>query len=35
MKVKVHWPDGDTDYIDIVADALQGDTLAPYLFLSA
>ena len=31
MKVKVHFPDGDTDYFDIVA--LQGDTLAPYLFI--
>ena len=32
-KVKVHSPDGDTDYFDIVADVLQGDTLAPYLFI--
>ena len=30
-KVKVHSPDGDTDYFDIVAGVLQGDTLAPYL----
>ena len=26
-------PDGDTDFFDIVADVLQGDTLAPYLFI--
>ena len=32
-KVKVCSPDGDTDYFDIVADVLQGDTLAPYLFI--
>ena len=32
-KVKVHSPGGDTDYIDIVAGVLQGDTLAPYLFI--
>ena len=25
--------DGDTDYFDIVAGVLQGDTLAPYLFI--
>ena len=31
-KVKVLFPDGDTDYFDIVAGVLQGDTLAPYLF---
>ena len=31
-KVKVHSPDGDTEYFDIVAGVLQGDTLAPYLF---
>ena len=31
-KVKVRSPDGDTDYFDIVAGVLQGDTLAPYLF---
>ena len=30
-KVKVHFLDGDTDYI--VAGVLQGDTLAPYLFI--
>ena len=33
IKVKVHSPDGDTDYFDIVAGVLQGDTLAPYLFI--
>ena len=32
-KVKVRSPDGDTDYFDIVADGLQGDTLAPCLFV--
>ena len=33
MKVKVRSPDGDTDYFDIVAGVLQGDILAPYLFI--
>ena len=33
MKVKVHSLDGDTDYFDIVTGVLQGDTLAPYLFI--
>ena len=33
MKVKVRSLDGDTDYIDILAGVLQGDTLAPYLFI--
>ena len=32
-KVKVRSPDGDTDYFDIVAGVLLGDTLAPYLFI--
>ena len=32
-KMKVRSPDGDTDYFDIVAGVLQGDTLAPYLFI--
>ena len=32
-KVKVCSPDGDTEYFDIVAGVLQGDTLAPYLFI--
>ena len=32
-KVKVHSPDGDTEYFDVVAGVLQGDTLAPYLFI--
>ena len=32
-KVKVRSPDGDTDDFDIVAGVLQGDTLAPYLFI--
>ena len=33
VKVKVRSPNGDTDYFDIVAGVLQGDTLAPYLFI--
>ena len=32
-KVKVRSPDGDTEYLDIVAGVLQGDMLAPYLFI--
>ena len=32
MKVKVHSSDGNTDYFDIIG-VLQGDTLAPYLFI--
>ena len=32
-KLKVRSPDGDTDYFDIVAEVLQGDTLATYLFI--
>ena len=32
-KVKVRLPDGDTEYLDIVAGVLQGDTLAPCLFI--
>ena len=32
-KVKVHSPDGDTEYFDIVAGVLQGDTLSPFLFI--
>ena len=32
-KVKVRSPDGDTEYFDIVARVLQGDTLAPDLFI--
>ena len=31
--VKVRSPDGDTEYFDIVAGVLQGDTLAPYPFI--
>ena len=33
MKVEVGPPDGDTDNFDIVAGVLQGDSLAPYLFI--
>ena len=32
-KVKVRSPDGDTDYFDIVAGVLKGDTLASFLFI--
>ena len=32
-KMKVRSLDGDTEYFDIVAGVLQGDTLAPYLFI--
>ena len=32
-KVKVRSPDGDIDYFDILVGVLQGDTLAPYLFI--
>ena len=32
-KVKVRSSDGDTDYFDIVAGVLQGDTLAPCFFI--
>ena len=32
-KVRVCSPDGDTDYFGIAAGILQGDTLAPYLFI--
>ena len=32
-KVKVRSPDGDTEYFDIVAGVLQGDSLASYLFI--
>ena len=31
--MKVRSLDGDTEYIYIVAGILQGDTLAPYLFI--
>ena len=31
--VKVRFPDGDTDYFDIVAGVLQRDALARYLFI--
>ena len=34
-KVKVHSPDGNTDFLDIVAGVLQGGTLAPYQFLTS
>ena len=32
-KVKVRFPDGNTEYFDIVPGVLQGDTLATYLFI--
>ena len=31
-RARVITPDGETDYFDILAGVLQGDTLAPYLF---
>ena len=31
--MKVRSPDGETEYFDIVAGVLQGDTLAPYLII--
>ena len=34
-KVKVCSSDVDTDFFNIVAGVLQGDTLAPYLLKSA
>ena len=33
IEVKVRSPDGDTDFFNIVAGVLQGDTLAPFLFI--
>ena len=32
-KVKVRSPNGHMDYFDIVAGVVQGDTLAPYVFI--
>ena len=32
-KVKVRSPNGDTNYFDVMAGVLQGNTLAPYLFI--
>ena len=32
-KVNVRSPNEDSDYFDIVEGELQGDTLAPYLFI--
>ena len=32
-KVKVRSPDSDTDDFDILSGVVQGDTLAPYLFI--
>ena len=33
IKAKVVSPDGDTDYFQIFSGVMQGDTLAPYLFV--
>ena len=33
IKVKVRFPDEDTNYFDIVTGMQQGDTLAPYLII--
>ena len=32
-KAKVRSPDGDTEFFDILAGVLQGDTLAPFIFI--
>ena len=32
-KAKVISPDGETNFFEILAGVLQGDTLAPYLFI--
>ncbi len=32
-KAKVVSPDGETELFDLLAGVLQGDTLAPYLFI--
>jgi len=32
-KAKVLSPDGETDFFEILAAVLQGDTLAPFLFV--
>ena len=32
-KAMVRSPDGDTDFFDVLAGVLQGDTLAPFLFI--
>ena len=32
-KSMVRSPDGDTEFFDIISGVLQGDTLAPYLFV--
>ena len=33
VKAMVCSPDGDADFFDIVTGVLQGDTLAPYMFI--
>ena len=33
MKTMVCSPDGDTDFFEIIAEVLQEETLAPYLFI--
>ena len=33
LRAKVVSPDGDTDYFKIMAGVMQGDTLAPFLFV--
>ena len=33
MEAMVHSPDGDTNFFNIDAGVLQGDILAPYLFI--
>ena len=34
-KAKVRSPDGDTEFFDVLAGVLQGDTFAPFLFIIA
>ena len=33
MKAKFHSPDGDVNFLDILARVLHGETLAAYLFI--
>ena len=33
LKAMVYSPEGDTDFFNLVVRILQGDTLAPYLFI--
>ena len=33
MKAMVRYPDGDTNFLNIVTKVLQRDTLVPYIFI--